>query len=113
MDCSKNDKPMSPFQERVLRMYQSYRKSKARYRVANRNARLTIRKEFMDWLALASQREAFALEVMPVSEQAEMIDAIVQHLQDKRTAKSKESHTANKKRAAEVADKQRQQSFDL
>lgn len=107
---------LTPAQERVLRLYQSYLKKFARYKVANKNAHLTIRKGLMDWLALPSQREVFALEVMPVHEQAEMIDAIVQHLQAKRTSKSNGTRAANKKRAAKVANvtnNERQQSFDL
>lgn len=104
---------LSPFQARVLRMYKLYRKKHARFKVANKNAHLTIRKEFMDWLAQDLQRETFALEVTPVSVQAEMIDAIVDHLQGKRTEKSKDTRAANIKRAAKAAAQERQQSFDL
>lgn len=104
---------LTPFQARVLRMYQSYRKRNARYKVANRNAHLTIRKELMDWLAQDLQRETFALEVTPVGELAEMIDVVVEHLQGKRTAKANDTRASNQKRARELADEARQQSFDL
>ena len=106
-------KSLTTTQARVLRLYQSYRKKYARYKVANKNAHLTIRKEFMDWLAQPARRDMLELEVMPVHDQAEMIDVIVQHLQEKRTAKSNDTRVTNRKLAAKVADTARQQSLDL
>lgn len=107
------EETLTPFQARVLRMYRLYRKRSARFKVANRNAHLTIRMELMDWLAQDLQRETFALEVTPVAEQAEMIDVIVEILQGKRTDKSNETRASNLTRAQKLAKEARQQSFDL
>ena len=101
---------LTPFQKKVLAAYQKY---SVKYRVANKNAHVTIRKGFMDWLAQPVRREAYDLEIMPVHEQVALIDSIVDHLQARRTEKATDTRTKTKKYTAKIANKARQTSFEL
>jgi hypothetical protein len=105
-----HDKPLTPLQAKVLR---EYRKYLGKYRVANRNAHVTIRNQLRDWLAQPARREWLNLEVMPTGEQIELIDAIVDTLQGKRTRKAAGTRASNAKLEQEAVQKARQGTLDL
>ena len=102
---------MTTLEQRVLRDYQ--RSKMQRYKVAEKNAHVTIRASLLNWLAQPVMRESYKIEDLPFHDQVDLVEKLVKHLQTKRNKKAKETRTDKKALAQLELNQVRQGSFEL